>query len=779
MEGYPNTLIPPNGKILNTYIPVELLREIFMYSIESNQTKSGQLASVCRYWRSVITTIPSLWSTLRVGTWTDREQVATWLQRAYPKKVVIETQSDIQGPSNHSLPFDALLNAIASTGQWKELTISSFPPEILASDLLDFQTASPLRMLESLHVAAGCVYSPTFTHLLNLVPSEAPLSELRLYPAFASTHFLHTQWFPVLQNLTVLIINGRGIREPFGLLPAFTRLQIFEADHLPFPWYEPDANLPLLCTLRRLQVKASSVQWITGRVFPCLEECVILFPRCWVAVQQHGVQLPSCRKLTYHGYPMDVIQHFHVPQMKAMGLRSHDQKEQRSYYQLHHLCRLNGSISKLTTLHLGLQCSEQAFVKVLKYFGPLEELVLSIAHPSASWQSFLESLTAKPSTKDWPGWCSTNQLEIQHQWHQWHQWCSSQIWQANFLLHLKYLGIQCSKGFSQSECLGNSSLFRHVAWTRAQLSPPLEHLKVWEGRGTADDIVVDYISSDYLEKHLGISDEKYDQVIVRGMVTQFISIHILDHPYALFLQLHLTALFRQLQVLTINNRIEIWILPDLEQIKKIEIWYGIIPAYAFNIELPLCHTLQCLYLSDSSFSWMHGRTFKVLEECTLRLMKGIDVPGYKELQVDLPACRQLTWEIGFETPTPFFVCPTLQSLQWEELKRVDVSLEPLRNVLLNSSHLQNLGIRIFHCPELNSLIQFVFYDSLEHRVWKNIRSAEMRVDCYSDDWDSAAQTREQFFNQMVGHQQCYKKGWKEFVVIKSARLYYVNLTGLR
>jgi hypothetical protein len=32
-------------------------------------------------------------------------------------------------------PFAALQDALASTGQWHELTISSFPPEDLASQL--------------------------------------------------------------------------------------------------------------------------------------------------------------------------------------------------------------------------------------------------------------------------------------------------------------------------------------------------------------------------------------------------------------------------------------------------------------------------------------------------------------------------------------------------------------------------------------------------------------------------------------------------------------------
>ena len=167
------TSVPPFGKTINTYLPMELMREIFLYSIESNQKKSDQLASVCRYWRSGIITLPSLWSTLRVGTWTERERVAIWVQRAYPKKIVIDTERDGRLSSN-ALPLAALQDALAHTRQWHELTISSFPPENAAS-LLGFQVASPMNMLKVLHVEAGCMHSPSFAHLLNLVPTEAPL----------------------------------------------------------------------------------------------------------------------------------------------------------------------------------------------------------------------------------------------------------------------------------------------------------------------------------------------------------------------------------------------------------------------------------------------------------------------------------------------------------------------------------------------------------------------------------------------------------------------------
>ena len=99
--------------------------------MESNQIKSGHLVSVCGYWSSVITAIRS---TLRVGTCTETEKVAIWLQRAYPKKVAIDAWRDRDSPTK-APAFAALQDAPATTSQWHELTISSFPSEDIASQL--------------------------------------------------------------------------------------------------------------------------------------------------------------------------------------------------------------------------------------------------------------------------------------------------------------------------------------------------------------------------------------------------------------------------------------------------------------------------------------------------------------------------------------------------------------------------------------------------------------------------------------------------------------------
>lgn len=134
IAGYPITLIPPDGKKIDTYLPSELLTELFLYSIESNKIKFGHLASVCGYWSSVITAIPHIWSTLRVEICTETEKIATWLQRAYPKKVAIDAWRDRDSLAK-APAFAALQDALATTSQWHELTISSFPSEDIASQL--------------------------------------------------------------------------------------------------------------------------------------------------------------------------------------------------------------------------------------------------------------------------------------------------------------------------------------------------------------------------------------------------------------------------------------------------------------------------------------------------------------------------------------------------------------------------------------------------------------------------------------------------------------------
>ena len=760
---------------------MELLREIFLYSIEVNQIKPGELAAVCRYWRSVVTNIASLWSTLRVGTWTEMEQVAIWLQRAYPKKVIIDTQRDSQSPTYASM-FAALQNALANTSQWHELTIVSFPPENSASRL-GIRVASPISALKVLHVAAECVDSPSFSHLLNLIPTEAPLTELRLHPPFASTYFLQPHRLSALQNLTVLIVNGKDVDKQFDLLPTFTQLQIFEADRLHLPFYEPYTDLPILSSLQKLRLRACSIQWMAGRHFPCLEDCAILLPRHWVTVQQHGVHLPSCNKLTYHGHPMTAAQYFRAPEMRAMELRTHDCNEQRVHQHLRHLCRADGNFSRLITLHLTFQCSEQALIKVLKYIMPLQELVLSVAYPSPSWPHFLESLAAKPSANDWPAW---DQKMVNHQ--KWKKWYSSQTWHADVLPHLKYLGIQCPNGFSRSECLDTFPILRLVGWTRSWLTPPLEHLKVLEGRGTTDGIVVDYIGMDYLEKDLGIPDnpmdtneqrmsagvsyEHYDEIVVRGMVTRCLL--ILDSDDIPLLRLHSTVLLKLLEDLKLfhvrqesfpDHYLENLIFPCLKQIKRLEIVGSNILADPSKSHFPLVDTLQWLTLHYSAFSWMLGRRFKVLREFVVggAPYEPDNLSCYGGLQVELPACTILKLDGFSEGYLRFLLCPNVQIFHFAVSCGISkAAVKHLTDFLCDCSRLQKLQIDIMEkSGSEDSLMQFVFGGARDQGVWREIRSVEVVFWLFRP-------SRNNEKRPFAGHQQhYYERWWKEFTVTEN------------
>jgi hypothetical protein len=421
---------------------------------------------------------------------------------------------------------------------------------------------------------------------------------------------------------------------------------------------------------------------------------------------------------------------------------------------------VDGRISKLTTLHLTLQCSEQAFIKVLTYLHLLQELVLSIAHPSASWKNLLESLAAKPSRGDWPDWIL---LPNSHQ--EWEQWCSSQTWHANILPQLKYLGILCPKGFSQSECLDNCPILRLVGWTRARLAPPLEHLKVWEGRGTTDDMVVDYISTGYLDKYPGISTIEFDSMIVRGMVTRCLVIHSSLTP---LFQFHSTVLFRQLQDLEVDcwGFGEIPILPFLERIKKLVIWHGIVPVYSLDIGLPLIHTVQQLGLFHTPFSWMHGRTFKALRKFQAHDIRDAleNQSGYEGLKVNLPACTNLeVWNFSVNL-LHTLSCPSVKIFRLQQSPEMfaidEASRKPLHDFLCTCSCLQNIEIRISQDPGLHSLIQFIFCDAQEQAVWRDIGSVEVKVMIVSISSDDM----HHFFSEIAGRQQHYETWWKKFTV---------------
>ena len=264
---------------------------------------------------------------------------------------------------------------------------------------------------------------------------------------------------------------------------------------------------------------------------------------------------------------------------------------------------------------------------------------------------------------------------------------------------------------------------------------------------------MDYTSTGYLDKHLGISTQSYDQTIIRGIATQ----KVVDRGFSpIFDKFHSTLLFRQLQVLVIfcEGCDEVDILPYLEQIKELTVYESTIPPYSLDINLPLVHTLQYLMLVVSSCPWMSGRIFKALKR-----IKIDDCPngGHNDPPLHVPACTELEW--FNQVAAPSFSCVNLQKFSWRNYMTFHmVDLRSLFDFLLNCPSLQSFDC-LFHY-ESASVIQFVFCDTQEQGVWKDIRSVRVELWGMEDDeMDNVTQKYE--------HEQQVMKWWKEFTVSRS------------
>jgi hypothetical protein len=741
---------------INNWLSIEILSNIFLYAVEVFLMTPYQLVAVCRRWRNVVNSMTHLWSTLRLGTWTEIENVHLWLERSRegPLTVKIDSQRDVRKSSGDPA-YAGLQYALRSVDRWQDLAIVSTPiPEVFGG-AIDIKAAKAMGRLRSLELGEECLNSATLTQLLDHISkTSVVLSAMNLQGPYAISSFLQPQRHHILSSVTTLVVDGRGISQPVSILPQLVCLQTLDASHLPLPTYGASAPLPFLSTLKQLKLRAVPIQWMVAREFKCLEDCTIIHAVGQRRIQ-HKIDLPCCRTLTYEGHPISTLQYFHAPKVQHIALNSYDTRGKRVQRHLDQFCRSDGNFSQLHTLHLTLWCNEEALIDMLKYLVPLQELILSIAYPTAS-EHFLKSLAAEPSTRDWPEWNSADTSAIIGE--NWTAWHSSQSWHVDVLPSLKYLGIQSPKGLSQSECFDNCPLFRLVAWTRAQLTPPLEHLKVWEGRGTSDEIVVDYISTGYLDKHLGSSREDYDRMIVSGMVTQKLT--IFGHMNPLLKQLRSSVLCRQLRA------VSTWCLFDkmhlllyLEQLDQLELRYTDTPTYSLDSSLPCVCTLQQLTLTYSSFSWMIGRTFEALKRCTFSYPSDThDSSRFKGLQVDLPVCTKLEWSDYTLILLAFLSCPNVQTLQLHYDGKL-IPDEAFLKFLLNCSGLQKVKIIIQNCTELSSLFQLIFCDALQQGAWKEIREVTVEIDTRSTEGP-----RKFFFNQMVRLQQKYEKWWNWFIV---------------
>jgi len=106
-----------------------------------------------------------------------------------------------------------------------------------------------------------------------------------------------------------------------------------------------------------------------------------------------------------------------------------------------------------------------------------------------------------------------------------------------------------------------------------------------------------------------------------------------------------SSIFRSVIVLSfdalgLHNPVDL--LPHLHQLETLTVSHLPLPVYHDDVDLPFVHTLRRLTLRSVSIQWMSGRTFHVLESCTILFPLHRSV--LHTFRTTLPNCQYLSFE---------------------------------------------------------------------------------------------------------------------------------------
>ena len=379
--------LPPPHK--SHLIPVEIFSEIFQYTVQADPRSQTNLMLVCRYWHKIMLSTPGMHSHLKIDRST-REQDVQRPGKGWLLDVTIDYGGQLVLDSSDPLKFYAcLVAAVEAASRWRSLTLLSFS---LGHDL-DLQIVHPLQRLESFRLNARCDFGNVLRRIISAITATTTprFTVMEIFHSDAALYIVKPAHFQMFSSLTTLRLISRRIQNPVDILPSLHKLEIFEAHHLSLPNYPPTVDLPLTRVLRVLHLKSVSVQWMTGRIFPALKECSIIFPNHADAIQ--SVYMPSCSVLEYDSNNLGTLEHFHHPPLLRLEVRCSQWRAWRGNLQLVALHRIFAPQS-LTCLHLEIKCSERLLAHMLELVPGLEELSMRLSGPHVLSSAFFLAFAA-------------------------------------------------------------------------------------------------------------------------------------------------------------------------------------------------------------------------------------------------------------------------------------------------------------------------------------------------------------------------------------------------
>ena len=463
-------------------LPVEILTEIFLLSINRHLHSPLGLIHVCRRWRAIVLTTPRIWLNLRLCTWTKADKIRLALERtgASPLDVEIDTSMDafeVVG-TNGFRRYAGLELATTEAKRWRNLTITGFPTQLdinahSTPEKPAFTFSGPMNTLQSFKVKGICENSVVFDQLLNTVGSSSheKLTDMELLSSNAIYHLAQPQSASIFRRLVTFKVDAGKMQTEVDILTQFEQLVTLEAYRLRLPNYPVETDLPLVRTLKYMKINNVSVQWMAGRTFPNMAECTVIWPhRRDTLAPGGGVSLPECTHFTYDDCVIDVLPNFRIPKLDTLTVRHAAWSKPRGSAQL--AAVWSGAVDQVASLkprvlHLDTQCHDQHLMNALAMLPELEELYLGVVRPDGLCKKFFGALRVGKKRKSSQPSSPTPSFKL----------CPN----------LRTFGIRYRRWIREDEHDEITPLLHKIARLRQKAGAPLRSLKLWPTRDMPDE----------------------------------------------------------------------------------------------------------------------------------------------------------------------------------------------------------------------------------------------------------------------------------------------------
>ena len=472
-------------------LPTELLAEIFVIAITYHGQNPFDMIRVCRSWRVTIFGMARIWSHLTLRPSTAKEYVEFVVERTKQVSLEVVINSNRTMHSSHRCVGDekqygGMDLALKTMPRWRAVTVIAFPGEAEVMKAAEGGESAmtfdrPVEKLEVLKINGPCEMSPPFSQFLDTVTktSTEKLTHVEIAAPNVICFLSEPCYRPFFSRLRYFKVDVREMKEPADILPFFENLEVLEAYRLNLAVYCHDRDLPLARTLKRMSIKIVPVQWMSGRTFPLLEDCTIVWPHHPETLHSHGgVDLPACTKFTYDDHLIEPMSEFRLPKLHKMVVRNEAWNKPRGSTQLASVWgeSMNPQWLRPRVLHLDTQCYDQHLINALLLLPDLEELVLGLVRPDGLGKKFFNSMVARrmkgvssSSGSAQPNGASSGQLV------------------APLLPKLKVFGMRYRRWIREKEKDEITPLLEKIIQSREKTEVPLQSVRFWPTKDTLEE----------------------------------------------------------------------------------------------------------------------------------------------------------------------------------------------------------------------------------------------------------------------------------------------------